>query len=582
MTLRLKLTFAFAAVVLLGVGASLLAAERYLAHNARETLRAELEQAGRGYSLFVAERSARRAAEVRVVAEEPRLKAAVRTLEIDQATLEDVSAELAEAAGADLFALTDREGAVVADVSEPKLTGLQERPDFLAQAKAGGGAGTWSHEGQLYEVVVRPLSFGAEVTGFVVAGYRLRDADLETARKQTGASLALLLGGAFVARATKPGLDLEPLKGAGGEAGEVVLSGERFLALKQPQTSAAQLVLFKSLDEAEAAHAAVRSTLLGIGALALLVSMAVALLLGKSLTSRLQELASAAAQVGRGETQVKVAAGGNDEVGRLATVFNQMTDELEQSRASLVRKERLEKELQIAQKIQTALLPKNLDVPGYRVAAAMVPAENVGGDLYDVQIAKNGMVWLCIGDVTSHGVTPGLIMMMVQSALAALVDRAPDARPSEVLLHLNRVIYDNVHERLGDDNYLTLTILRSDGPGRFIYAGAHLDLLVRRRDGKVERLPTPGLWVGLVPDISHAVEESALTLEPGDQLLLYSDGLTESRDAAGRQFDLTGVQGVLATPRDAQSLRDALLHAVRSHMAKQDDDITVLVVERTA
>lgn len=584
MTLRLKLSLSFAIVVVLGVGASLLAAERYLAYNARQTLRAELEHASHGYQLFLAERGARRVAEIRVVAEEPRLKAAVRTLEIDQATLEDVADELREVSGADLFTLTDRAGAVVADVSLPPIKELEQRPEFVASAKAGGGLGIWAHEGKLYQAVVRPLKFGADVTGFVVAGYRIGDVELEAARAQTGAQVALLLDGNVLARATRQGLKLEGLASVPTGESEQVLSGERFVVLKldHPASSAAgaQVMLLQSLDEALAQHAVVRQTLLGIGIGALLLSMVVAVVLGASLTSRLQRLAAAAVEVGKGAARVKVDESGGDEVGRLAGVFNKMTEELEQSRAALVRKERLERELQIAQQIQTALLPKQLDVPGYRIAATMLPAENVGGDLYDVQVAKDGSVWLCIGDVTSHGVTPGLIMMMVQSALSALIDRSPDARPREMLVHLNRVIYENVHERLGDDNYLTLTLLRSDGPGKFIYAGAHLDLLVKRGDGKIDRLPTPGLWVGLLPDISHAVEESTVDLQIGDLLVLYSDGLTESRDAAGKQFDMDGVERVLSKSVGANGARDSLLQGVQAHLAKQDDDITVMVVER--
>jgi phosphoserine phosphatase RsbU/P len=191
-------------------------------------------------------------------------------------------------------------------------------------------------------------------------------------------------------------------------------------------------------------------------------------------------------------------------------------------------------------------------------------------------------VWMCIGDVTSHGVTPGLIMMMVQSALSALIARSPSASPKETLIHLNRVIYDNVRERLGDDNYLTLTVLRSAGPGRFVYSGAHLDLLIRRASGKVERLPTPGLWVGVVPDITNDVEESALELAVGDTLVLYSDGLTEARDANGKMFDVPGVERVLTATKGPSLIRDQLMKAAVAHMAHQDDDITIVVIERTA
>jgi sigma-B regulation protein RsbU (phosphoserine phosphatase) len=585
MSLRTKLAVAFMGVVALGVGASLLAAERYLAFAARASLKLELEHAAEVYATFLSERGARRAAEARVVAEEPRLKAAVRTLDIDQATLEDVADELRKAAGADLFVLTDRAGQSVADVSRVNLGALAGHPEFTAAAQAGGAVSLWQVNGQLYQSAVRAMRFGTEVNGFLVAGYQLSNEVLASARAQTGCEVAVVLDGKLAGSAAREGLmpnASAALISAGSGSGEVQLGDERFVILKGPHPgyAGAQLVLARSLDEALVAHAAVRKTLALIGAATLLFGLGAALVLARGLTRRLERLSAGVAAVGRGEQAVKVAAEGTDEVGRLAGAFNQMTVQLEQSRAALVHKERLEKEMQIAQHIQTALLPQMLDVPGYKVAAAMLPAESVGGDLYDVQVAPDGHVWICIGDVTSHGVTPGLIMMMVQSAFSALVHRSPDARPSEVLVNLNKVIYANVRERLHDDNYLTLTLLRSDGPGRFVYSGAHLDLLVRRVSGSIDRLPTPGLWVGVLPDISGNVEESTLDLAMGDVLLLYSDGLTEARDAAGKQFDLDGVMAVMASTRGADAMRDALMAKVKAYMVRQEDDVTVVAVER--
>lgn len=585
MSLRAKLVVAFMAVVTLGAGGALVAAERYLAYAARETLGSELTHAAEVYAAFLGERGARRNAESRVVAEEPRLKAAVRTLDIDQNTLEDVADELREASGADLFVLTDRVGATVADVSSVKLPKpVAEREDFKRSAEAGGGVSVWPIGGQLYQTAVRGLRFGTDLTGFLVTGHLLSDEVLGAARNQTGCEVALVLDGKLAGIASRPGLRLEPLTAAPNGLSEQRLGGELFLVLRVPhlQSTSAQLVLARSIDEALSAHEAVRRTLILIGIAALLGALAVAWVLARSLTQRLAALSLAAAAVGRGELAVKVESEGDDEVGKLSGAFNKMTAELERSRAALVQKERLERELQIAAQIQTALLPRKLEVPGYRVAAAMQPAESVGGDLYDVQVAADGHVWMCIGDVTSHGVTPGLIMMMVQSAFSSLIEHSPGAEPSQVLIHLNRVIYRNVRERLQDDNYLTLTVLRSDGPGKFIYSGAHLDLLVRRASGKVDQLPTPGLWVGVLPDISNDVEQSRLELGIGDTLLLYSDGLTEARDASGKQLDVSGVIAVMEKAgSNADRLRDALMERVKAHMSRQDDDVTVVAVERT-
>ncbi len=587
MSLRAKLSFAFVLVVALGVGGALAAAERYLAHAARLTLEEELEHASTVYATFLGERGARRLAEANVVGEEPRLKAAVRTLDIDQSTLEDVADELREAAGAELFVLTDRAGETVADVSTVKLGALKDHPGFVEAAQKGDGVLMWPVNGQLYQVAVRALRFGTEVTGYLVSGYRVGESLLASARTQTGCEVGVLVDGKLAVAAAGPRLFSDGAAAAAAAprgVSEATVAGERYLLLKAPHPlgGGAEVVLGRSLDQALAAHAAVRRTLALIGGATLLFGLVAALLLARGLTQRLGRLSGAAAAVGKGQLAVKVEPGGDDEVGRLAQAFNQMTDELEQSRAALVRKERLEKELQIAQQIQTALLPRTLEVPGYQVAATMIPAENVGGDLYDVVVAQDGHVWVCIGDVTSHGVTPGLIMMMVQSALSALIEKHPGASPKELLVHLNRVIYANVRERLKDDNYLTLTLLRSDGPGRFVFSGAHLDLVVRRAAGGIDRVPTPGLWVGLLPDISDAVEENVLELSVGDTLVLHSDGLSEARDAQGRQLERAGLDAALQGAKGAKAVHDALLAAVKGHMAVQDDDITVVAIERVA
>lgn len=589
MRLRTQLSVAFALVALVGVGAALLTAERYLAHAARETLTAELTQAGQVYSTFVTERAARREAEARVVAEEPRLKAAVRTVDIDQATLEDVAGELRRASGADLFLLTDRGGAVVADPAASGLGPLTSRPGFVSVAAAGGGVTTWEAKGALYQVPVLPLRFGSDVVGYLVTGYLLSDEVLAAARAQTGCDAALLVNGRVAASAMGPGVlqgATDALVKAPLGVSEATLGHERYVLYKMQHPLQAppdaQLVLARSLDAALVAHAAVRRTLFLIGLVTLFGSLGLALLLSRRLTHRIEGFADAAARVGAGDLSVRVATDGEDEISQLGAQFNHMAAELADSRQALVQKERMQRELQIAQQIQTALLPRSLEAPGYQIQAAMIPAEEVGGDLYDVIAAPDGHLWLCIGDVTSHGLTPGLIMLMVQSAVSALVSRDPGARPKDVLRHLNRVVYHNVQERVRNDNYLTLTILRSDGPGRFIYSGAHLDLLVRRANGTVERHQTPGLWVGLIPELHDDLEESAVQLEVGDALILHTDGLTEARDDKGNQLELSGVMPVIASTPGAANLRDALLAKAQAHMRKQDDDITVLVAERVA
>ncbi|HVJ16337.1 MAG TPA: substrate-binding domain-containing protein, partial [Polyangiaceae bacterium] len=164
-------------------------------------------------------------------------------------------------------------------------------------------------------------------------------------------------------------------------------------------------------------------------------------------------------------------------------------------------KERLEQELSIASRIQTSILPRDLDVAGLSIAAMMIPASEVGGDYYDV-LSVDGGCWIGIGDVAGHGLRPGLVMMMLQSVVAAIGRHTPNASPSELLGVVNAVLYDNVRQRLNQDEHATLSLIRYDRSGELVFAGAHEDLIVHRaRSGECELVQTLGTWVGATSDI---------------------------------------------------------------------------------
>jgi len=184
--------------------------------------------------------------------------------------------------------------------------------------------------------------------------------------------------------------------------------------------------------------------------------------------------------------------------------------------------------------------------------------------------------------VTSHGVTAGLVGMMVQSAVAVLTAQAPSESPSFLLTLVNRFVWQYVRVRMRDDDYMPITLFRSDGPGTFVFAGAHLDIAIRRaRTGTVEWVKTPGTWVGAVSEIEGRNEDGRLTLDPGDVMVLYTDGLTEAKAADGRMFDLDGLARVVSGETGgAKAICDKLLQSVKEYMAVQADDITVLAVER--
>jgi PAS domain S-box-containing protein len=250
-----------------------------------------------------------------------------------------------------------------------------------------------------------------------------------------------------------------------------------------------------------------------------------------------------------------------------------------------VRSAKIEEELAIARRVQTSLVPRDLHVDGLEIAAAMEPASEVGGDYYDVLPIPDG-AWLSVGDVSGHGLNAGLIMLMVQSAVAAVTRARPAAAPHQVLGLVNEVIYDNVRRRLSANDHVTMTLLRYARDGRILMAGAHEDIIVlRRATGQVDVVRPPGTWVGARRDVSAVTVDAELRLERGDVMVLYTDGVTEAMNGAGEQFDLPRLIATAAEVKDrpCSEIRDHVLAKVHAWMAHahQSDDLSIIVVRYT-
>ncbi|MGC4092571.1 MAG: substrate-binding domain-containing protein [Polyangiaceae bacterium] len=240
----------------------------------------------------------------------------------------------------------------------------------------------------------------------------------------------------------------------------------------------------------------------------------------------------------------------------------------------------LEGELRIAARIQTAVLPVDVRAPWLSVAAKMVPALEVGGDYYDVHPTPNAC-WIGIGDVTGHGLRAGLVMLMIQSMVSALVEQRPDSEPAALVNCLNGALYRNVRDRLAFDDHATFSLIRVDPDGLVCWAGAHEDLIVQRaRDGSCEVFPAKGVWVGARRDISAATEAQRLRLESGDRIVLYTDGVIEAMDSHHQQFGLDRVISMIEAHAGADSvaLCEALVDAAQRFAIVQQDDITVVVL----
>jgi sigma-B regulation protein RsbU (phosphoserine phosphatase) len=247
-------------------------------------------------------------------------------------------------------------------------------------------------------------------------------------------------------------------------------------------------------------------------------------------------------------------------------------------------RQRLAHELQLAARIQASVLPERLEVEGLDISASMLPATEVGGDCYDV-LPFEGGAWLSIGDVAGHGLGPGVVMMMLQTSVAAVLRTSPGIAPSSALAIVNAVMFDNVKLRLGQREHATLMLLRYESRGRLVFAGAHEEPIVfRARTGRTEILPAPGLWIGIRRDVAGQMPESECQLEPGDVLLLYTDGAVEAMNGARKQYGVERLARELEKMHAApvQEIREHLLRSVEAWMDKQRDDISLVVARQRA
>ena len=240
-------------------------------------------------------------------------------------------------------------------------------------------------------------------------------------------------------------------------------------------------------------------------------------------------------------------------------------------------RERIEQELRVATTIQQNFLPRHLpDLPGWDVSAYYRPAREVGGDFYDFIELPEGHIGIVIGDVTDKGVPAAMVMAATRSVLRASAQRV--VSPGEVLGRVNDLMCPDMPSKM----FVTcLYGVLEPNTGRFTFANAGHNLpYVRTGDGSAE-LRATGMPLGLLPEIVY--EETEAQLEPGQTMLLHSDGVAEAHGPAKEMFGFPRLQDVVG----ARSGRGEVIDRVLTELGRftgsdweQEDDITLVALTR--
>ncbi|MDD5067137.1 MAG: PP2C family protein-serine/threonine phosphatase [bacterium] len=258
------------------------------------------------------------------------------------------------------------------------------------------------------------------------------------------------------------------------------------------------------------------------------------------------------------------------------TIFNALHFE------DLAEKERLEQELSMGRQIQMSLLPLSAPVISNLLLQGMtMPAREIGGDYYDfIVLPKENNLAIVIGDVSGKGVAAGLCMAMVKTSVHIFARN--ETSPKQILVHINQVL----NQHIGGEKFMTMLYLIWDADNSTIHysSAGHEHILVYRKETRsVDVIQSGGTILGIIDDIDPFLEEKNIRLEPGDKVLLYTDGVTEAHNTIKERFGLERLAQSFKNniQRDSQDLIQAVKSDVNTFIGDsfQYDDITLVALE---
>jgi serine phosphatase RsbU (regulator of sigma subunit) len=241
---------------------------------------------------------------------------------------------------------------------------------------------------------------------------------------------------------------------------------------------------------------------------------------------------------------------------------------------------RLANELALASEIQFRLHPETPPaIPGYDVLGVSFPCYEVGGDYYDFIEKPDGRYVVALGDVSGKGTGAALLMSSIHAAVRAHTRTRLSA--SEIVSEINQYIYDNTPA----NRYVTLFYSELDPrSNQLTYInGGHNSPLLARASGEVTRLDIGGFPVGITPFGDY--REGWVEIEPGDVMVIYSDGVTESLDEEGEEFGEARLIEIVQKNRgrSAAGIRDRIDEALTKFVGRASavDDLTIVILKRT-
>lgn len=297
------------------------------------------------------------------------------------------------------------------------------------------------------------------------------------------------------------------------------------------------------------------------------------------ITRSLNTLALGHEKVAKGQLEYRLPAMGQDQIGTMSQSFNHMVGNLNFLLHEVREKEKYQEELRIAREIQMSLLPNTDRLPfPESVTATCLPAQDVGGDYYDVLLTAEGKIGLFIADVSGKGTSAAFYMAELKGVLIALRQLWGD--PAALMLAINEIITPALEAKV----FISAAYLMLDPAtcrGQLARAG-HSPALLVKSDGTIETLQPHGMALGLAGNavFGKILKICEFQLSSQDKIVLYTDGLDEM-NRGEELYGMVRLRRVVAenAAQSAKNLKEAILRDVLAFLAdaKQNDDLTLLV-----
>jgi sigma-B regulation protein RsbU (phosphoserine phosphatase) len=312
-----------------------------------------------------------------------------------------------------------------------------------------------------------------------------------------------------------------------------------------------------------------------------LIALIIGVSLTRTITKTVHEIYTGTGRVMEGDFAYRIPISGSDQLAQLGDSFNRMTAHLEQLLQVAKENERLNAELEIAREVQRQLYPKGVpESTGLVLTAHYQPARMVSGDYFDFHRICETKLSFTMGDVAGKGISAALLMATVQSSFRSQIQNCPeDVGTAKLVTELNKQLYNNT----APEKFATFFFGIFDEPSgvlRYTNAGHLPPILLRNNEARL--LEVDGMVVGAFPFAKYG--ESSVQLEPGDLLLLYTDGISEPQNEYGEMYGEERLIELLK--KNARQPESVIIHAIMS--AVQDwtgspelqDDMTILIARR--